>query len=1466
MAQIDDTLRHIRLLGTGRTELPNNTVRSSRFRAATLVPRSLLEQFTRFSNVWFLLVTVFQLAFTQVSPVSGWDTLAPLGLMLLLSLAKDAYLLAVQSYHDRSCNSRPVLVWTASGFQPRPCGQLLVGQVVLIKAGETSPADLLLLACSGADDLCYVNSRDLTGLRSPQVKKPVKETQRVLKHRELAKAAKRVSKLEGEVAVSLPDPDFNVFSGKIKLKGFPTAAKLTPTNLFPQKAQLQVAAWALGLVTYTGPDTKASLNGARQSRKVTALEKRVNRLVLLLFPLLLIPVVISATVGSFSTKYDEETSGYFDKLVNFTLLYNNVIPISLFVSLDVVRLAQSFRLHKLHPDLQVHNTDVCEDMGQIEYLIASKNGTLTDGSMEIRAIWVGEKEYIMQCGGEKEEFKTGLERELSVSVLDDSRVVFWQSKPEEPAIANTNASSDASGALEFLKDAEHSNTHCRLMQALVLCHCLTQTELGCIGDGEEVALASQAAALFQHRLVRRSRDAMVIQTAGREVTLRVLGYTSSFQQVMRTRVLVQWPDTPFAVLFIKASGSALTDILSLTPEEKDEQRDLLDKLQRRGLRTVLYACKEVPANALSEFTQEFTLATRYLYNREDRVDRLFSKFESGATLLGLIGLEESLLPDTQSTFQALQQAGLQTWLASADSELSTVTAAFNIGLFASDTEVVTVCGRTDSAELSMVLSRAAAHVIKGEEAMMPRGYTFANGGLEQATSPLLHIRGIDVNHTESPLPRMATRNFREENHEELQLTDLSMSFSLSIDGTTLETALHSQECRRLLVCLLFAAKGVVFHSLLPLQKVLLVRLLHEHFHFRPITLAVGSGQADLPMLTEASVGVSLHSNIRADVTVASFSLLKELILLQGRWGLQRTGKVVLLFVHKNYLLTLFLMTFSFFSDYQPPPLFPAGLIASFNVLFTTLPVLVIGVSDEDLCTAQVLAHPLIYQTGIQGKFLQYRDFVLFLAVAICQTGIIAMTIAPSFSGIIRSNGETECFILLGTLFFLCIVAAVLGQVSLLCSSVTVTYCGTVVGSLVLLFVYVVVGGVLEWEDLEEVLDHLFASWTCVLRLVLAPAAACAFGYAVLAYLRLFHPSVGEFIAQRPAESVEIQPWSRLSEYSSDLRRVYKSSSRLEQTSEVRECQLHPTSLRFSSSYVEKAYQQEFSNQLLPLLRVVVAITVALLAAWMVYNLVTNTKTDTATSQSVMIAALLIVLVGSYLSGFRKYFRGMTLGGIAMVVLVKFLTELLFNRVGGLSSALIPIVTFGILNVDFLYIISLNFLAVCLISLSLTLTMADSTAHLIYISIIIVLLIGINVTCAVLGYYTSRLNRLHFQLLNSVNAEAEHVRSILCCFLPEFVRDRVRRGVRYIAEEKGVVTVLFCDICDFDAICANSRPVELTAFLDELFQKFDVACERNGVFKVETVGKTYMACAGLKETERNLPEELANTTHARRTTS
>jgi class 3 adenylate cyclase len=63
-------------------------------------------------------------------------------------------------------------------------------------------------------------------------------------------------------------------------------------------------------------------------------------------------------------------------------------------------------------------------------------------------------------------------------------------------------------------------------------------------------------------------------------------------------------------------------------------------------------------------------------------------------------------------------------------------------------------------------------------------------------------------------------------------------------------------------------------------------------------------------------------------------------------------------------------------------------------------------------------------------------------------------------------------------------------------------------------------------------------------------------------------------------------------------------------------------------------------------------------------------------------------------------------------------------------------------------------------------------------------------------------------------------------------------------------ILFCDVCQFDLIVQEVQDGVLK-FLDKLFRHYDKLCSEYGVQKIETVGKTYMAAAGLKSCEKEL---------------
>ena len=97
-------------------------------------------------------------------------------------------------------------------------------------------------------------------------------------------------------------------------------------------------------------------------------------------------------------------------------------------------------------------------------------------------------------------------------------------------------------------------------------------------------------------------------------------------------------------------------------------------------------------------------------------------------------------------------------------------------------------------------------------------------------------------------------------------------------------------------------------------------------------------------------------------------------------------------------------------------------------------------------------------------------------------------------------------------------------------------------------------------------------------------------------------------------------------------------------------------------------------------------------------------------------------------------------------------------------------------------------------------------------------------------------------------------------MPAFVRDRMQQHEQQVAEDVGKATIIFCDIQDFDKIIVEYSSKELIGLLDKVYNAFDVYCEQHGLQKIETVGKTYMAAAGLKATESQVNRNLLSKDH------
>ncbi|CAD8108584.1 unnamed protein product [Paramecium primaurelia] len=109
----------------------------------------------------------------------------------------------------------------------------------------------------------------------------------------------------------------------------------------------------------------------------------------------------------------------------------------------------------------------------------------------------------------------------------------------------------------------------------------------------------------------------------------------------------------------------------------------------------------------------------------------------------------------------------------------------------------------------------------------------------------------------------------------------------------------------------------------------------------------------------------------------------------------------------------------------------------------------------------------------------------------------------------------------------------------------------------------------------------------------------------------------------------------------------------------------------------------------------------------------------------------------------------------------------------------------------------------------------------------------------------RNSREEFIQMLTLDQQTNSISDTLSILMPRFIRNMInQKGEFDIQENQGEVAILFCDICQFDKIIKTEKE-NVIHLLDILFRQYDSLCSQYGLQKIETVGKTYMAAAGLK---------------------
>jgi len=400
---------------------PSNKIRTAKYTLYSFFPKALFLEFMHISNCYFLLIAILQ-CIPQISPLSPFSAIAPLTIVISLSLLREFFEDRVRQKYDQKNNdfNARYLNSRSGEFDYYTWGEIMVGDIITVKDNEIFPADILIIECSGQHGLCYIETSSLDGEKNLKLRAIPDEL-----HLDWGSPMR----FEGKMTVSHPNSSINEFSGVLHF--MKKKVSLKANNLMLRGSKLKNTQYVIGVVVYTGLETKIMKNSERSKVKCSHIQQKTNETIILVFFFQLILCVISA-VGNFSWNYlyadlhsylqieDDPELSSFLSFFSYFLLNNTMIPISLIVTLEFVKLAQAYFITqdvdfipkdgsgKEEKAISVFSSSLNEELGKVEYIFSDKTGTLTCNIMEFKYALIGSQIFGGQLMKKNATFKDSL--------------------------------------------------------------------------------------------------------------------------------------------------------------------------------------------------------------------------------------------------------------------------------------------------------------------------------------------------------------------------------------------------------------------------------------------------------------------------------------------------------------------------------------------------------------------------------------------------------------------------------------------------------------------------------------------------------------------------------------------------------------------------------------------------------------------------------------------------------------------------------------------------------------------------------------------------------------------------------------------------------------------------------------------------------------------------------------------------
>uniref|UniRef100_T1JKU3 Phospholipid-transporting ATPase n=1 Tax=Strigamia maritima TaxID=126957 RepID=T1JKU3_STRMM len=632
-----------------------NKISTAKYSMMSFLPKFLFEQFRRYSNIFFLFIALLQ-QIPNVSPTGRYTTAVPLIFIFTVSALKEVIEDYKRHRADDIVNNTEVLVFREGTWKSLKWTQVAVGDILKVSNSQSFPADMVLLSSSEPQGICYIETANLDGETNLKIRQGIPETARVLTTDEL-------QQFIGTLECELPNKALYEFAGNVRLFG-KQAFPLGPDQVLLRGAKLKNTTWIFGIVIYTGHETKLMMasslhNSLPAPLKRSTVDKLTNMWIILLFILLVILCLISSVASELWTSTRLKTDWYLGlddlssvnfgyNFLTFIILFNNLIPISLQVTLEVVRFIQAIFINM---DLDMYHeasdtpamartSNLNEELGQVKYIFSDKTGTLTRNIMEFKLCSIAGKKYGDESGDSFEtlieEMKSG---KASSAVIKDFLILL--------SVCHT-----------VVPERSREDENVIYYQA---------------ASPDEGALVRGAKKLGFAFNVRTPKYAVVdvLGVEERYEILNVLEFTSSRK---RMSVVIRNPDGQLK-LYCKGADTVIYERLGDNQQYKDLTLKQLEEFAVEGLRTLCCAMSDITEEFYEEWKQTYYKASISVQYRERKLEEAAQLIESNLVLLGASAIEDKLQDGVPEAIASLLKADIRVWVLTGDKQET----AINIG-------------------------------------------------------------------------------------------------------------------------------------------------------------------------------------------------------------------------------------------------------------------------------------------------------------------------------------------------------------------------------------------------------------------------------------------------------------------------------------------------------------------------------------------------------------------------------------------------------------------------------------------------------------------------------------------------------------------------------------------------------------------------------------------------------------------